>query len=191
MRIILATTNEHKFDEIRQILPDGIDLVNQSSLNIPSAAETGLTFVENALIKARHASAACNLPAIADDSGLEVDALNGRPGIYSSRYAGVNATDSENIVKLLAEMRRERLRTARFQCVMVFLRYAGDATPVIAEGTWDGEITSQAKGQAGFGYDPVFYLPDQCKTVAELPAEVKNKLSHRAQALRQLGDRFQ
>jgi len=186
MRYVLASDNEHKTHEIRDLLPTQVQLLKQSDFHIESAAETGLTFIENALLKARHATAASGLPAIADDSGLEVDALSGRPGIYSSRFAGEQATDSENVQKLLTEMVSSAIRSARFRCVMVMLRHEFDPAPVIAEGTLEGEILNETRGNSGFGYDPVFFLPDRNKTVAELPLSEKNRISHRAQALQKL-----
>ncbi len=188
-RIVLATGNLGKVKEIQQILgAQAIEILPQSHFAVPVAEETGLTFVENALIKARHAALHTGLPAIADDSGLEVDALNGAPGIYSSRFAGEDATDTQNLEKLLQALSDvpEPERTARFQCVMVFLRHAADPTPVICQGTWEGSILRAPKGSNGFGYDPVFWVPDQNKASAELEAAVKNRLSHRGQALRLL-----
>jgi XTP/dITP diphosphohydrolase len=183
MRYLMASDNEHKLREIRDVLPANVQLLKQSDFDIESAAETGLTFIENALLKARHAAAASGLAAIADDSGLEVDALNGRPGIYSSRFAGEHASDSENVQKLLTEMAGCKARSARFRCVIVMLRHEFDPAPVIAQGSLEGEILSETRGSAGFGYDPIFFLPDRNKTVAELPLSAKNRISHRAQAL--------
>jgi XTP/dITP diphosphohydrolase len=155
---------------------------------VPDAEETGLTFVENALLKARNAAAHTGLAAIADDSGIEVDALHGAPGIYSARYAGAGASDQANLEKLLAVLRDvpEAARTARFQCLLVYLRHADDPTPLICQGTWEGRILDAPRGENGFGYDPVFYVPTHDCTSAELPPEVKNALSHRGQALRKL-----
>ncbi len=186
MRYILASNNDHKLEEFRALTSTLFELVGQQQFNIPSAEETGLTFVENALIKARHASKLSGLPAIADDSGLEVDALGGRPGIYSARFTGDAATDGDNVSKLLAEMSGEETRNARFQCIIVLLKHELDPTPLIAHGTLAGEILTEPRGQAGFGYDPVFYLPNLNKTVAELPAQEKNEISHRARAFHQL-----
>jgi XTP/dITP diphosphohydrolase len=183
MRYVLASDNEHKLREIRDVLPANVQLMKQSDFDIESAAETGLTFIENALLKARHATAASGLPAIADDSGLEVDALSGQPGIYSSRFAGEHASDSENVQKLLTEMVGCEARSARFRCVIVMLRHEFDPAPVIAQGSLEGEILSEIRGSAGFGYDPIFFLPDRNKTVAELSLSAKNRISHRAQAL--------
>jgi XTP/dITP diphosphohydrolase len=189
MKIVLASNNPGKAREIGQLLGSrAIEIVPQSEFGVPEVEETGLTFVENAILKARNAAQHTGLPAIADDSGLEVDALNGAPGIYSARYAGPGASDAQNLQKLLADLKDvpDVERTARFQCLMVYLRHALDPTPLICQGTWEGRITRQPIGANGFGYDPVFYVPDQACTAAQLPAEVKNRLSHRGQALRQL-----
>jgi len=188
-RLVLASNNPGKVREIDQMLA-GLDLqvLPQSEFNAGDVEETGLTFVENAILKARNAAQHSNLPAIADDSGLEVDALDGAPGIYSARYAGVGASDAQNLQKLLADLAAvpDAKRSARFQCLLVYLRHASDPTPLICQGTWEGVITFEPAGDNGFGYDPVFYLPDQHCTSAQLPAETKNRLSHRGQALRQL-----
>lgn len=192
-KIVLATGNPGKVREFSQLLsPRGIQVVPQSEFSVPDAAETGLSFVENAIIKARHAAELTGLPAIADDSGLEVDALNGAPGIYSSRYSGDNATDASNIEKLLQALEGvdDEARTARFQCLLVYMRHAKDPTPILCQGTWEGLITHKAKGTQGFGYDPVFFVREQSCTAAQLPKEVKNTLSHRARALRQLMDQL-
>jgi XTP/dITP diphosphohydrolase len=160
----------------------------QSEYGVVDAEETGLTFVENAIIKARNAARHTGLAAIADDSGIEVDALNGAPGIYSARYAGAGASDRANLEKLLHELRdvAETGRSARFQCLMVYLRHADDPTPLICQGTWEGSILFEPRGENGFGYDPVFYVPTHDCSSAELDADVKNSLSHRGQALRKL-----
>ncbi|MFO8025176.1 XTP/dITP diphosphatase [Thiohalophilus sp.] len=188
-RIVLASNNPGKVREIDQMLA-GIDMqvLPQSQFNAGEVDETGLTFVENAILKARNAAQHAGLPAIADDSGLEVDALDGAPGIYSARYAGPGASDEQNLLKLLADLKDvpEPERAARFQCLLVYLRHANDPTPLICQGTWEGLITREPQGDNGFGYDPVFYVPDQHCTAAQLPAETKNRLSHRGQALRQL-----
>ena len=186
MHYVLATNNDHKLREIQELISNRFELVSQSDLEIDGAEETGLTFVENALIKARHASKLSGLPAIADDSGLEVDALGGRPGIYSARFAGNDASDDENVKKLLTEMSGEQKRSARFQCVVVLLEHALDPTPLIAQGTLEGQILTEPRGHAGFGYDPVLYLPELSKTVADLSGPQKNQISHRARALQQL-----
>ena len=185
-QIVLASNNQGKVREIGQMLAElELEVVPQSTFNIEDAEETGLTFVENAIIKARHASAAAGLPAIADDSGLEVDALNGAPGIYSARYAGKGAADEQNLQKLLNELENipEAERTARFQCLMVYMRHAQDPTPIICQGTWEGIITLEPSGDNGFGYDPVFFVPGHQCTSAQLAPKVKNQLSHRGQAL--------
>ncbi len=188
-KIILASSNKGKLKEINQLLSGAeLDVVSQSEFNITDADETGLTFVENAIIKARHASAHAKLPAIADDSGLEVDALNGAPGIYSARYAGEGTTDQKNLEKLLQELKDvpEEQRTARFQCLMVYMRHENDPTPLICQGTWEGRILFEPKGTNGFGYDPVFYVPTHDCSSAELEPDLKNSLSHRGQALTKL-----
>ena len=190
-KIVLASGNAGKLVELQAILSGKeINLIPQSEYGVSDADETGLSFVENALIKARHACVATGLPAIADDSGIEVDALNGEPGIYSARYAGTSGSqaDRDNNAKLLAELESiaEPLRTARFQCVIVYLRHENDPMPLICQGTWEGRILFSASGGNGFGYDPLFYVPTHDCASAELDAEVKNAISHRGQALRQL-----
>ncbi len=188
-KIVLATGNTGKVREINQLLA-GLDLhvEPQSQFGVIEAEETGLTFVENAILKARNAAQHTGLPAIADDSGLEVDALNGAPGIYSSRYAGPAANDRDNVNKLLTDLADvpEPRRGARFQCVMVYLRHAADPTPLICLGTWEGRILFSPRGENGFGYDPVFYVPTHDCSSAELTPDIKNSLSHRGQALRKL-----
>jgi|SRR5690606_12204751 XTP/dITP diphosphohydrolase len=187
--IVLASGNAGKVREIRRMLAElDLEVIPQRELGIDPAPETAPTFVENALIKARHASAASGRPAIADDSGLEVDALDGAPGVHSARYAGAGADDAANVAKLLAALAPvpDARRRARFRCVMVYLRHAADPAPVIAQGTWAGRIGHAVRGQNGFGYDPVFVVPECGCTAAELPPEVKNRLSHRGQALRAL-----
>lgn len=188
-RIVLASSNPGKVREINELLSQlDISVIPQSEFNVEDAEETGLTFVENALLKARNAAAHTGLPAIADDSGIEVDYLNGAPGIYSARFAGENASDQANLEKLLNDLRDvpETERTARFQCLMVYLRHAEDPTPIICQGTWEGRILTVPRGNNGFGYDPVFYVPTHDCASAELPPEKKNALSHRGQALRKL-----
>ncbi len=185
-RIVLATGNPGKVREMKQLLSDlGMVIVPQGELGVPEAEETGLSFVENALIKARNAAQYTGLPAIADDSGLEVDALQGAPGIHSSRYAGAHASDEENINKLLQALQSvpESERTARFRCVVVYLRHATDPSPLICEGSWEGRILPAPQGANGFGYDPVFHVPETGCSSAELDAATKNRLSHRGQAL--------
>lgn len=190
-RIVLATGNRGKVKEMAAILaPFGFEVVPQSEFDVPEADETGLSFVENAIIKARNAALHTGLPAIADDSGLEVDHLRGAPGIYSARFAGPDAADGDNVAKLLADMRLvpESERSARFQCLMVFMAHDRDPTPLICQGTWEGTILHAPRGDGGFGYDPVFHVPTHNCASAELPAEVKNQLSHRGQALRKLAE---
>jgi len=163
-------------------------VIPQSDRGVPEAEETGLSFVENAILKARNAARHTGLPAIADDSGIEVDYLNGAPGIYSARYAGKGASDEQNLRKLLDDLVGvpQTERTARFQCLMVYLRHEFDPTPVICQGTWEGRILFEPRGTHGFGYDPIFFVPTHNCSSAELPPEVKNNLSHRGQALREL-----
>jgi XTP/dITP diphosphohydrolase len=192
-RIVLASNNLGKVLEIAKVLaPFHVDITPQSAFNVPEVAETAVTFIENALIKARHASLLTGLPALADDSGLEVDALNGAPGIYSARYAGEKVPASAHINKLLAALALVKApqRTARFYCVMVLLRYPDDPTPLVCQGSWNGVITTQPQGNQGFGYDPIFYLPTHHCTAAQLTLDVKNTVSHRGQALQQLLDRW-
>ena len=194
MKIVFASNNKNKFDELNAFMKKNIQnkssfkLIFQADLNIPEIEETGLTFVENALLKARHVARLTKLPTIADDSGLVVTALNGAPGIYSSRYAGNAARAKDNIKKLLAELKNVPVqnRKAYFYCILVYLIHEKDPTPLICEGKWEGKISSQAKGQHGFGYDPVFYIPSKKKTAAELPLVLKNKISHRGMALQLL-----
>lgn len=184
-RIVLASSNKGKVREINQLLAQQrIEVVPQADFGIGDAEETGLSFVENAILKARNAARHSGLPAIADDSGIEVDALNGAPGIYSARYAGEGASDEENLLKLLQALRDtpEEERSARFQCLMVYLRHAEDPTPLICPGSWEGEILLEARGKDGFGYDPLFYVPQYHCSAAELDAGVKNRVSHRARA---------
>lgn len=192
-RIVLASGNLGKIREVQEILLESrIKVLPQSDFATPEAEETGLTFVENAIIKARNAAHHSGLPAIADDSGLAVDWLDGAPGVYSARYAGVDASDQANVDKLLnalLDVPDER-RSARFLCVMVFLRHAADSCPVIAQGVWEGHIAREPRGTNGFGYDPVFLAPGHNATAAELSSEIKNSLSHRGQALRRLCDQI-
>jgi XTP/dITP diphosphohydrolase len=187
--VVLASSNAGKVRELNQLLGGlQLEVVPQSHFNVADADETGLTFVENAILKARHAAQHTGLPALADDSGLEVVALHGAPGIYSARYAGAKASDAENLRKLLGLLKDvpEEKRGARFQCVLVYLRHALDPTPLICQGTWEGRILREPRGANGFGYDPVFYVPTHAVSAAELSPELKNSLSHRGQALRQL-----
>lgn len=187
MKVVLATGNAGKLREMQQVLaPLQFEVHAQSEFAVPDADETGLSFVENAIIKARHAARLTGLPAIADDSGLEVDALDGAPGIYSARYAGsADRSDAANNAKLLAELAARGVKnaTARFQCVLVFMRHANDPVPVIAQGSWEGFILDAPRGSGGFGYDPLFFVPGENCASAELPAARKNILSHRGQAL--------
>ncbi len=186
-KIVLASGNQGKIKEIQTILKHH-PIIPQSQFNIEEADETGSTFIENAIIKARNAALHSGLPAIADDSGLVVDALNGAPGVISARYAGNHASDQENLLMLLKELQGIPLekRSARFVCVIVFLREASDPLPIIAQGIWEGQILNKAVGENGFGYDPVFWVPTHQKTSAELPPEVKNLISHRSVALAKL-----
>ena len=188
-KIVLASGNQGKIKEIQTILKRH-PIIPQSQFNVEEAEETGSTFVENAIIKARNAALHCDLPAIADDSGLVVDALNGAPGVISARYAGIGASDQENLLKLLKDMENIPVeqRTARFVCVIVFMRHANDSLPIIAQGVWEGRILTEAVGENGFGYDPVFWVPTHQKASAELSPEIKNSLSHRGQALALLSD---
>jgi XTP/dITP diphosphohydrolase len=188
-KILLASNNPGKVREIQAILAnDDIEIVPQSAFQVPDVEEVGLTFIENAILKARHASQLSGLPAIADDSGLEVDALGGAPGVVSARYAGPGASDADNNAKLLRELEKipDAERTARFRCVMVFLRHAKDPTPLIGQGVWEGIIVSEPHGSGGFGYDPLFFVPEKNCTSAELAPDEKNRLSHRGKALREL-----
>ena len=193
-RFVLASGNQGKLREINQLLSGlHIEAVPQTEFNVPDVEETGLTFVENAIIKARNAAQHSGLAVLADDSGIEVDALNGKPGIYSARYAGKGATDQENLNKFLDAMKDvpEAERSARFQCVMVYMAHANDPTPLICQGTWEGRILREPRGDNGFGYDPVFYVPTHDCSAAELESEVKNQLSHRGQALKKFLALFQ
>jgi len=184
---MLATRNNGKIIEMRRLLePLGLELDNQTDTDIPSPVEDGQTFVENALIKARAVSLASSTPAIADDSGLVVPALDGRPGIYSSRFAHIDASDAENNSELLTQLANQESRAAYFFCCMVFLRHAQDPTPIIAYGQWWGEILREPQGEGGFGYDPLFYVADESRSAAQLPAQTKNRLSHRGQASQHL-----
>ncbi len=188
-KIVLATGNPAKCREFGGMLENtDIEIIPQSAFNVPAAAETGATFVENAIIKARNAAAFSGLPAIADDSGLEVDALNGRPGVYSSRYSGEDATDERNLDKLIGEISRlpENRRRARYWCVLVYMRHAEDPTPVICQKSWEGRIITEKRGSNGFGYDPAFLIPILGQTAAEISPELKNKLSHRGQAMAEM-----
>jgi XTP/dITP diphosphohydrolase len=188
-RVVLASANAGKLRELATLLaPFGLELLSQRSLGIDSVEETGSTFLENALLKARHAARAAGLPALADDSGLEVDALGGRPGVWSARFAGAGATDEENLALLLAQLQGvpEPGRGARYQCVMAWVSAASDPAPLIAQGTWEGRIALTPRGSGGFGYDPAFIPAGGTRTAAELPAAEKNAVSHRGLATRAL-----
>jgi XTP/dITP diphosphohydrolase len=189
MRLVIATNNPGKLRELQALLaPLQIDVLPQSQFTQIVTDETGLSFVENAILKARHAAQVSGLPAMADDSGIEVDSLRGAPGIHSARYAGSDATDQANLDKLLLDLRgtpRER-RTARYQCALAFMRWELDPSPLICQASWEGRITEAPRGQGGFGYDPIFEVSGQDVTAAELPADEKNRLSHRGLALRQM-----
>ncbi|MDN3378444.1 MULTISPECIES: XTP/dITP diphosphatase [unclassified Pseudoalteromonas] len=185
--LVLATGNQGKVTELAKMLSSlEIEVLPQSDFNVPEVPETGTTFVENAIIKARHAAKITGHPAIADDSGLEVDGLNGAPGVYSARYAGADASDQDNIDKLLIELGDNPTRSARFWCVLVLMRHANDPTPLICSASWEGKITQSQDGQGGFGYDPIFYVPELNCTSALLSKEQKNAISHRGQALKAL-----
>lgn len=188
-KIVLATGNAGKISELTSLLsPLKVEVIPQSQFNIPDTDEPGLTFIENAILKARHAARLSGLPALADDSGLAVDALNGRPGIHSARYAGEVFSQERNIAKLLHEMRdvADDQRQAHFHCVLALLKSADDPAPIICHGRWHGIILREPRGAKGFGYDPVFYLPSEKKSAAELTSAEKNALSHRGHALRDL-----
>lgn len=192
-KIVLASGNAGKVREINNLLSNhGIEVVPQTDFDIPEAIEDGLSFVENAIIKARHAAKLTGLPAIADDSGIEVDALNHAPGIYSARYSGEGANDQRNNEKMLKALDgvSEADRNARYQCVMVFMRDAEDPTPIIAQGSLEGRIMTAPRGEGGFGYDPIFWLPEKNCAAAELSLEEKNKISHRAIALNRLVEKL-
>lgn len=189
-RIVLASGNRGKLAEFRQLLQhSGFDVVPQSEFAVTDCDETGLSFVENAILKARHAAHCTGLPALADDSGLEVDALQGAPGIYSARYAGASSdVDAANNRKLLEALRDvpDARRGARFQCVLVYMRHARDPSPLICQGSWEGRIAMAPRGADGFGYDPLFIVPELGQSAAELPAATKNRLSHRGKAMANL-----
>lgn len=198
-KIVLASGNRKKVAELQLLLENfSIAIIPQSEFKIPDADETGLTFVENAIIKARHAATLSGLPAIADDSGIEVDALHGKPGIYSARFSSTERTYRENPSTASTDENNNRLlleklknipepdRTARFQCVLVYMKHAEDPTPIICQGTWEGRILTSLQGANGFGYDPLFYVPTHHCSSAELRAEEKSRISHRAQAMQQL-----
>jgi XTP/dITP diphosphohydrolase len=185
-KIVIASGNKGKIREFQQIFTNfRIEVMPQTQFNVSNVEETGLTFVENAILKARHAAQQTQLPALADDSGIEVDALHGAPGIYSARFAGEGASDKTNNQLMLEKLQDvpEAERTARFQCIIVFMRHAEDATPLICQGTWEGRILTVAQGENGFGYDPLFFVPTHGCSSAQLAPEIKNQLSHRGQAI--------
>ena len=188
-KLVLASANAGKIKELQQMLDKlGIEVIPQSALNVPDIAETGLSFVENSLLKARNAAALTNLPAIADDSGLEVDFLCGAPGIYSARFSGEHATDASNrqkLLQLMIDVPQEQ-RTARYQTLIVYMRHANDPTPIICQGTWEGSIATVEKGDGGFGYDSIFQVAETNCRAAELDKDTKNRLSHRGKAMANL-----
>ena len=188
-RVVLASNNPGKLKEMAHLL-DGllVHVSPQSEFSVPGVKETGLSFVENAILKARHAAECAQLPALADDSGIEVEFLQGAPGIYSARYAGTGASDEDNLQLLIDEVKKSGLDqpAARYQCVIVFMRHGGDATPLIAHGTWHGYLVTEPRGSNGFGYDPIFFVPTHGCTSAELEPAEKNRISHRGQAMQDL-----
>ena len=186
-KIVLASSNLGKLAEFNALFgPLGIELISQQALGIAPAPEPFFTFVENALTKARQASSISGLPSLADDSGICVEALDGAPGIHSARFAGPDATDIQNNEHLLDLMKNHTNKRARYVCALVFIRHTNDPEPIIASGTWNGEIIDSPRGANGFGYDPFFFLPDLGQTAAELPPALKNKISHRALAMQEL-----
>ncbi len=190
-KLVLASNNAKKMKELNALLaPLGFEVIPQGQLGIPEAEEPHCTFVENALAKARHAAAHSGLPALADDSGLCVDALHGAPGVLSARYAGDPKSDARNNEKLLSHLKDQANRKAHFYCVLVLVRAANDPQPIIAEGEWPGEILPEQQGEGGFGYDPLFFLPEFDQTAAELAGETKNKVSHRGRAMQKLIERL-
>ena len=193
MKIFLATKNPGKISEFKEILSElHVDLLTCNDLEIPDVEETGTTFVENAILKAKSASETTKLPSIADDSGIEVDFLNGRPGVWSARYAGSDATNEENNLKLVSELQgtADNERGACYRCVIVFMRFHNDPFPFIAQDSWRGSILEYQRGSNGFGYDPIFYLPNKGMTAAELDSTEKHKISHRGKALKKFNDFF-
>lgn len=189
MKIVLASGNQGKLREFKAMLaPYDIDVIAQSEMNIESAEETGLSFIENAILKARHAAKESGLPALADDSGLSIDALKGAPGIYSARFAGPNATDADNIQKALSDLEgvEKEKRLAQFHCVLALVRHETDPTPIICHGQWQGNILESRAGEGGFGYDPIFWVPEKQCSAAELSRDEKNAISHRGQAMKLL-----
>jgi len=193
-KIVLASGNKGKLREFAQLFaPMDIEVIPQSEFNVPEAEETGLSFVENAIIKARNACEHTGLPAIADDSGIEVDYLLGAPGIYSARYAGSDASDDDNLNALLAALNGvpEHERVARYQCLLVMMRHSKDPTPLICQADWQGHILTEASGDGGFGYDPIFWVAETKCSAAQLTAEKKHAISHRGKAIRQFMQEFQ
>ncbi|MFC4260741.1 RdgB/HAM1 family non-canonical purine NTP pyrophosphatase [Marinobacter lacisalsi] len=193
-KLVLASNNQGKLRELGELLgPLGMQPVSQGELGVGEAEEPAVTFVENALLKARHAARETGLPALADDSGLAVDTLNGQPGVRSARYAGPDASDGDNVQALLKALVDvpEAERSAQFHCVLVYLRHADDPTPVICHGRWPGRILTAAQGDGGFGYDPVFFAPEYGCSAAELTREQKSRVSHRGRALRQLVEQLE
>jgi XTP/dITP diphosphohydrolase len=192
-KVVLASGNKGKLVELQNALDHfNVSLVPQTQFDVESVEETGLTFVENAILKARHASKVTGLPALSDDSGLEVDALLGAPGIYSARFAGIDASDEQNNLKLLEKLDgiSDKKRTARFHCILVYVRHWQDPTPIICQGSWEGQIKSELEGTGGFGYDPLFFVAQFNKTAAQLTTDEKNISSHRGQAIKQLHSKF-
>ncbi len=190
--VVLASGNKGKIAEFQGALePLGFNIVPQSAFNVSDVAEDGLSFVENAIIKARHASQETGLPAIADDSGLEANALNGAPGIFSARFAGEHGNDTANNAKLIEQLHNQADRSAQFQCALAFVRFANDPNPIISQAAWHGEILEHARGNNGFGYDPLFWIDSLQKTSAELEPEEKKRISHRAQAIGDLRHKLQ
>lgn len=188
MKIILASGNQGKIREIKKLLTDlPIEFISQSEFNVSEAEETGTTFIENALIKARHAAAETGMPAMADDSGLSIDALNGAPGVYSARYAGESANDHDRIQKVLKELTDvpAEKRGAQFHCAIAFVKSADDPNPIVCEGIWPGIILNEPRGDKGFGYDPIFFVPEKNCSAAELDPDLKNEMSHRGRAMRE------
>ena len=188
-KIVLASSNVGKLNEFQILLSNcGLDVVPQSEFSVPDVEETGLSFVENAILKARNASKYSGLPALADDSGIEVDALNGAPGIYSARFSGDGSTDERNNAKLLEQLSGlpKSQRSARYQCILVYMQHAEDPTPLICQGSWEGHILSAPIGTNGFGYDPLFFVPTHNCSSAQLSKDVKNSISHRAIAMQKL-----
>lgn len=188
-QLVLASSNTGKLREFQNLLGElSITVTPQSEFNVADADETGLSFVENAIIKARNACVHTQLPSVADDSGLEVDALDGAPGIYSARFGGEHGNDANNNAQLLSALSEvpTQQRQARYQCVLVFMRHAKDPTPIICQGSWEGSIIEAPRGSEGFGYDPLFWVPEHRCSAAELPKKVKNSISHRAKAMQML-----